>query len=68
MYLAIRYSARFLGATATALVLYVLVHDGLGIAQHSIGINALGLAGLLSLVCALGAVARRPKGPKSGRR
>lgn len=58
MYLALRYAAQFLGATATALILYALVHDGFGIPRRSIVVDAFGSACVLSVACALGALAR----------
>jgi hypothetical protein len=58
MYLTLRYSAQFLGATGAALILFAFLRDGLGMPQHSIVIDALGLACILSLACALGAAVR----------
>lgn len=45
-----------LGAIIAAFLLVVLVHDELGISRHSIVVNSLALAGILGLVCAVGAV------------
>jgi uncharacterized membrane protein YdcZ (DUF606 family) len=59
MYLALRHTVQFLGAIIAAQILYALVHDGLGLPRRLIGIDALGLAGLLSVVCAVDAVMRR---------
>jgi hypothetical protein len=51
------YISGFLGAAGAAMVLYVLVHDVLGIPKHSIIVDALASAGMLTLACVVG----RPK-------
>jgi hypothetical protein len=59
MYLALRYSAQFLGATIAAVFLYVLMHEELGFSRRLIVVGTLSLAGFLSLVCAVGTAVRR---------
>jgi len=56
---ALVYVGGFLGAVIVALILYVFVRDGLGIPRRSIVVDALASAGVLGLVCAVGALKAR---------
>ena len=58
---ALVYVVGFIGAVGAALILYVLVRDGLGVSRHSIVVDALAFAGVLCMACAAGALMKARK-------
>jgi len=53
---ALIYIVGFLGAVITAVILHMLAQDEFDISQESIVVGSLAFAGILSLVCAVGAL------------